>query len=289
VPHPLSIASKRNWCWQRWIARPDDERWIESLRQRNCHSWAITENPRRIRSLLTVYLPTRSEAVSMARDLGGAVAPVIPRQWLPSKPMPILQIGPGFQIVHERLPVPKEADLARLYLPHGLAFGSGEHATTFMLLRALSRRTFSSQDNILDLGTGCGVLALAARLFGAHKIIATDFDAEAVRTARQNEALNFSHKMIRWQKADVKFLRIKSRYDLVLANLFSGILCEAAKPIATSLKSGGELWMSGILRTQQEEVKTAYRRTGLKLTRVVHRGKWVMLQWRRYPSLPSKL
>ena len=148
-----------------------------------------------------------------------------------------------------------------------------------MLLRALARRTDLVGDRVLDLGTGCGVLALAARLFGARKIVATDFDAEAIRTARQNEALNFPGNVIRWQKADVKRLRVKACYDLVLANLFSGILCAAADPIAASLAAGGELWMSGILRTQQEEVEAAYRRAGLRLIRVVRRGKWVMLQW----------
>ncbi len=280
MPRLSAPLSKIHWCWRRWIARADDESWVESLRRRNCHSWAVTESPRRIRSLLTVYLPTRAEAASLVRDLGGAVFPVRPRQWLSSRPMPPLRIDAGFQIVHEKLRAPKKAGPAQLYLPHGLAFGSGEHATTFMLLRALSRRTFSPSDNVLDLGTGCGVLALAARLFGERRIVATDFDAEAIRTGRQNEARNFSGQMIRWQKADVKFLRAKSRYDLVLANLFSGILCEAARPIAASLKNGGELWLSGILRTQQEDVEAAYRRAGLKLTRVVRRGKWVMLQWR---------
>jgi ribosomal protein L11 methyltransferase len=273
-PHPAGATS---WCWRRWIAHSDEDRWIESLRRRSVTSWAVTKNSGRIRSLLTAYLPTRPEAASLANDLGGTIFPIHPKQWLPSKPLPVLPIAPGFQIVHEKLPGGNEA--GRLYLPHGLAFGSGEHATTFMLLRALSRRTSLSQDSILDLGTGCGVLALAARRLGARRIVATDFDAEAIRTCRQNEALNFRGKLIRWRKADVKLLRPKLRYDLVLANLFSGILCEAAHPIAASLSAGGELWMSGILHTQKEEVEAAYRKAGLELIRVVRRGQWVMLQW----------
>ena len=65
---------------------------------------------------------------------------------------------------------------------------------------------------MLDLGTGSGVLALAARLFGARKIVATDFDPDAIRTARQNEALNFSKALIRWRCADVRKLRATARY-----------------------------------------------------------------------------
>jgi ribosomal protein L11 methyltransferase len=132
--------------------------------------------------------------------------------------------------------------------------------------------------SVLDLGTGSGVLALAARLFGARKIVATDFDPDAVRTAAQNEALNFSEQLIRWRRADVKKLRASVQYDLVLANLFSGILCEAAPQIAASVAPTGQLWLSGILVTQQQEVIAAYRRQGMKLIRAFRRGKWVMLK-----------
>jgi ribosomal protein L11 methyltransferase len=146
-----------------------------------------------------------------------------------------------------------------------------------MLLGALTRYHAMDQASVLDLGTGSGVLALAARLFGASKIVATDFDEEAVRTARQNEALNFPQPLIRWTCSDVKKLRAKVRYELVLANLFSGILCEAAPQISASVAPGGQLWLSGILAFQRDEVIAAYRRQGLPLMRALRRGKWVML------------
>ncbi len=148
-----------------------------------------------------------------------------------------------------------------------------------MLLRALAQLGDLTETRVLDLGTGSGVLALAARLFGARKIVATDFDPDAVRTARQNEALNFSQPLIRWKQADVKKLRSTVRYDFVLANLFSGILCEAAPQIAASVAPGGQLWLSGILKTQQDEVSAAYRAQGLVFVRAFHRGKWVMQTW----------
>ena len=150
-----------------------------------------------------------------------------------------------------------------------------------MLLRALAQKEDWSCARVLDLGTGSGVLALAARKFGARKIVATDFDADAVRTARQNEELNFSTPLVRWQRADVKKLRATLRYDLVLGNLFSGILIEAAKQIVASVAESGELWLSGILVSQQKEVLAAYRKRGMKLTRAFRRGKWVMLQLKR--------
>jgi ribosomal protein L11 methyltransferase len=215
---------------------------------------------------------------------GGTVRAVALGSWLPSKPTPPTRIGKKLEIVHDEKPLrgprlPKTTP--RLCIPHGIAFGSGEHATTFMLLRALAKRGDWSGSRILDLGTGSGVLALAARKFGARKIVATDFDADAVRTARQNEALNFTSLLIRWQRADVKKLRVTARYDLVLANLFSGILVEAAPRIAASIAAEGELWLSGILATQEKEVVSAYRKRGLKWTRTFCRGKWVMVQLRR--------
>jgi ribosomal protein L11 methyltransferase len=164
-------------------------------------------------------------------------------------------------------------------VPHGLAFGSGEHATTFLLLRALTRH--GNLSAVLDLGTGSGILALAARRLGAAKIAALDFDPEAIRTARRNERLNFRLPTIHWRQADVKKLRTQNGYELVLANLFSGILCAAAEIITGAVAPGGELWMSGILRPQRQEVVEAYEKRGWRLLRAVRRGKWVMLQWRR--------
>ena len=198
-----------------------------------------------------------------------------------------LRIGSRLQILAAK-PAPGKADkIASLVIPHGIAFGSGEHATTAMLLHALGRHQNLHRCCILDLGTGSGILALAARFFGARKIVATDFDADAVRTARENEALNFSVPLIRWRCADVKRLRARSRYYLVVANLFSGILCQAAGQISAAIIPGGDLWLSGILRSQQAEVVAAYEEQGLKLIRALRKGKWIALLWQK-PSLIRK-
>jgi ribosomal protein L11 methyltransferase len=111
--------------------------------------------------------------------------------------------------------------------------------------------------------------------------VALDFDPEAIRTAHRNERLNFRVPMIDWRQTDVKKLRAKRGYDLMLANLFSGILCAAAEVITGAVAPGGELWMSGILRPQRQEVVDAYEKRGWQLLRAVRRGKWIMLQWRR--------
>jgi ribosomal protein L11 methyltransferase len=238
--------------------------------------------------LLAVYSEDRSEVIALKKKFDGQVRAIAEKEWLPTKPTPPTHIGNKLVIVHEadrktsrgRHRSPRDGgDRVSLHIPHGIAFGSGEHATTFMLLRALAEKGDWNATSVLDLGTGSGVLALAARQFGARKIVATDFDPDSVRTSRQNEALNFSTRLIRWRQADVRKLHATSRYGLVLANLFSGILCEAAAPIAGCVSTGGRLWLSGILDSQQKEVAAAYRAQGLQLAQTMRRGKWVMLQF----------
>jgi len=202
------------------------------------------------------------------------------KEWLKPVATKPIRIGHRFQIIHEKTRRKRNAaSLPQLHIPHGVAFGSGEHATTLMLLRAFARYENWNETTVLDLGTGSGILALTARLLGARRIVATDFDPEAVRTARQNEELNFPVPLIRWQSADVKQRKIASRYGLVVANLFSGILCEAVSSITDCVSPGGQLWLSGILRLQQNEVITSYCRQRMKLDRVVSWGKWVMIQF----------
>jgi ribosomal protein L11 methyltransferase len=281
----MSRASKASapdaWCWRRRIAANAEEEWIARL---GAVSWTLTQKPGAARLLLSVYAKSRAEVVPFRQRWGGEIWRIPAREWLAPKPVPPLRIGRRLEIVHDERQR-KAGPLPRLFLPLGIAFGGGEHATTSMLLYALARRKNLAQCRILDLGTGSGILALAARSFGARQIEALDFDAGAVRTARENEALNFPVPSIRWRRADVKQLRARALYDVVLANLFSGILTEAAGPIANAVAPGGDLWLSGILRSQEGEVVVAYRKQKLRLVRAARRGRWVMLQWRKFLSI----
>ena len=270
---------RNTWAWRRWIAPGQQEMWIGRLQGASCASWACTGMTGRARVLIEVYVESRAAAVALSRQWGGRVRVVKAREWIKSNPAPPTRIGSSLEIIHEKARSRKKAISPQLHIPHGVAFGSGEHATTYMLLRALVCHAQWDRTSVLALGTGSGVLALTARLLGARTIVATDFDPDAVRTARQNEALNFPKPLIRWRRADVRQLRASARYDLVLANLFSGILGEAAPQIAGCVAPGGQLWLSGILDSQKQEVIAAYRGQGLRLIRAVHRGKWIMLQW----------
>ena len=233
------MAARLTWAWRRWITPGSEDAWILRLQSVDCATWILTARPDRKRILLAVYDDKRETAVALRERFGGSVRSIRQSEWLPTKPVAPTRIGPQLEIIHEARHS-RETRPPSLHIPHGLAFGSGEHATTFMLLQALTGPRDWRRTTVLDLGTGSGVLALAARLFGARKIVATDFDAEAVRTARQNEALNFATPLIRWGCADVRKLSSKVRHDLVLANLFSGILCEAAAQIAGAVSYASE-------------------------------------------------
>ena len=129
---------------------------------------------------------------------------------------------------------------------------------------------------MLDAGTGSGILALAARCLGAARVLAIDNDplacAVAQRNARSNRLRNIEFRM-----SDVLKLKLKTKVDVITANLFSELLIRALPGWSQRLVRGGFLILSGILRAQEREVLAALRRNGFVLQEARRRGKWVAL------------
>jgi ribosomal protein L11 methyltransferase len=262
------------WRWVRRIQMQEQEAWLEKIAGFG-FPWNVVERPGAKLAQLIVYLPNRAAGARL-RIFGGSMDRLETRAWAAQRPAAPLVFGKRLRLVSA--PAPPLSGIPQLLLPRGLAFGSGDHATTSLLLRGLAARRDWEGVRVLDLGTGSGVLALAARLFGAGRVAGIDFDPDAVRTARENEALNFSTASITWRCGDVRRLG-PARHELVLANLFSNILIEAAPRIVRAVKPGGELWLSGILREQHAGVAVAYRRLGLRHLATVTRHKWEMQRW----------
>ena len=135
---------------------------------------------------------------------------------------------------------------------------------------------------MLDLGTGSGILAIAARALGAKRADAFDFDPACVRTARENIAAN-RIKQIRVAKLDVLKWNPARQWDVIAANLYSEVLIAAAPKISRALKSGGALVLSGILRVQENDCVSAFKKPSrhLHIEQIIRRGKWVTILARK--------
>lgn len=166
-----------------------------------------------------------------------------------------------------------------LHIAGAMAFGTGEHATTAGCLRFLAHEATRCAPGwkCLDLGTGSGILAIAAEKFGAAGVLAIDYDTRAVRAARTNTRRNRC-RHVKVTAGDIMAWKpARAKYRVVLANMFSSVLCSAAARISQAVASDGCLILSGILRTQEDEVLRAFFSTGLRTDRAARRGKWVTL------------
>jgi ribosomal protein L11 methyltransferase len=130
---------------------------------------------------------------------------------------------------------------------------------------------------MIDLGTGSGILALAAKCFGARRVLGIDNDPTAISTANANARLNKIDN-IDFEMGDV--LRIKGRddkFDVIAANLFSELIIKALPAWKTRLNRHGWLILSGILREQENELKRALRRNKIDIVEVRRHGKWIAI------------
>jgi ribosomal protein L11 methyltransferase len=173
-----------------------------------------------------------------------------------------------------------------LVLDAGIAFGSGEHASTRGCLLAFSRiaKDGRRMRRILDLGTGSGILAMAAAKRRRRPVLATDIEPWSVRVAEQNAQMNGVGRLVRAILADgwrARRVRGGRPYDLVFANILARPLCAMAKNLAAGLAPGGTAILAGLLTTQARMVLAAHRRQGLRLERALPVGAWTTLVLRR--------
>ncbi|MFZ4774324.1 MAG: 50S ribosomal protein L11 methyltransferase [Terrimicrobiaceae bacterium] len=162
-----------------------------------------------------------------------------------------------------------------IWIPAGMAFGTGDHATTATCLRLLADLAGKLPANwrALDAGTGSGILAIAAEKLGAGTVEAFDFDPVCVRISKEN-ARNNGCRHIRITKADSRKTGSFHRADVILANLFSELLLASAPGFVRKLTRGGWLIFSGVLRTQSAEVAAGLVGLGFEKPHIVPRGKW---------------
>jgi len=153
-------------------------------------------------------------------------------------------------------------------LDPGLSFGTGHHPTTLFCLQQLARcRKSGEKQSFLDIGTGSGILAIAAAKLGYSSVEAFDYDPAAIRVSRQNVRKNRVRHRLWPQQKDLSKLKGKTvkTYDVICANLTWDLLVGEASKICGLLKPGGKLIVAGILRRQFREVEKTLHRFNLTL------------------------
>jgi ribosomal protein L11 methyltransferase len=267
--------------WTRLSSTRWEDAWIERLRFLGLEKTAFItwQGSRALKIEAYCDEPTAKELV---KRFGGRCTKLAEHVWTgePSRPRGPLSIRRKLKVFCDRLSWRNWRKSGRkpigILIPAGMAFGTGEHATTATCLRLLADLNDhfpSGGFTALDLGTGTGILAIGAKALGAEKVVAIDYDPVAVRIAKRNAAAN-RFPSISVSRGDVLKLAVRQRFDLILANLFSDVLVAAAQRIARVTKPGGWLIFSGVLREQAPEVAVAFRAAGFSQPEVITRGKW---------------
>ncbi len=233
------------------------------------------------RSALASRLATLAERAGLER-IEVTVAPLPATDWLrqAAASFPPQRVG-RFWVYGSHVEEPPPADAVPIQIDAGLAFGSGEHATTRGCLLALDRLARRRRfERVLDLGCGSGILAIAAAKCWPARILAVDNDAQAVAVAAENARRNAVAARITCVHGDGcqhPLVRARAPFDLVLANLLADLLCDMARDLARSLAPGGVAILSGLFDRQAARVVRAHLPYQLSLRDRVDIDLWTTL------------
>lgn len=295
--------------WTRISSVKWEDVWSERLQFAGPQNLVIKKFPASRSIRLDLYTDGVT-AKKLKAAFGGSVRPFDAAGWQPpaSKIADPLRILGEVRIYRDKELFNKERTSGKglpLLIPSGMAFGTGDHATTARCLQLLveasaplrkrekdgergnkvarvakeAKEAKGATWSLLDLGCGSGILALAAELLGAKKVLGCDFDEACVRISKENALLNkLSHA--RFVKADVLRWRPPREkgnagsYDIVAANLYSTILTAASEMIAGAIKPGGVLILSGILAVEEKAILKTFAALNLRYRKTLKRGKW---------------
>jgi len=202
------------------------------------------------------------------------------KQWfLPVEISPRLVVTPPWHA--ERVRAEGGPELKLIEIEPGLAFGTGQHETTWLCLEGIDVLAAQGalHKSVLDVGCGTGVLAVGAALCGAERVHGVDNDPVAVKAARVNAADNGVSDRVTF--AGTPIAEVEGTWELVLANIMTHILLAMQADLAARVAPGGLLMLSGILREQAEEIIEAFSAHGLTHVQTITRGGWVRVDMAR--------
>jgi len=275
------------------------------LQARSRGKLVITSRPGRKRLQLEIACASRSLARNLIEEFGGR-AEKWPRDWLKrfadlhkSNPLKIgkrllISTTASSQAKRGTYKVGRTTRSGRpgvrqplvLVIPASAAFGTGGHATTAMSLRLLERlsRKWEKGWSLADLGTGSGILALAAKRFGAGRVTGIDIDPRAISIAKANARLNKIDNAD-FRLGDVRRWKPGVRWDVIAANLYNELLIS----VVPKLRRSNWLILSGVLHRQEAELLRVLQKNNMEIASVKRRGKWIALMaCKRRTSNPQR-
>lgn len=274
------------WVWSKLSAVKWMDAWEERFYGNQNAVISLLKGGARLR--VEVYNETEGEALKLQEYWGGSVRKIVSEDWVAKSAVvkPPLKIRDEIVVTMEgdgpKLDRLREKFAERLVIsvPPEMAFGTGDHPTTANCLRLLvdeAGRRKESEWNFLDLGTGSGLLAIAARHLGAEQIEAVDYDETAIAVAIRNcerNGLSLTDERATVAVGDVFKWKPARPAEVLIANLFSDVLIAAMPRIASWLAKDGTVILSGILNEQWPAVKEAGEKEGFKFEEPLVRGKW---------------
>jgi ribosomal protein L11 methyltransferase len=220
--------------------------------------------------------------VPSAADVEPVIEPLYDEDWVTLSQAGLEPIREGRFVVHTSAhPVDPPAGGRAFLIDAGRAFGTGHHATTsgcLAMLDVMAERRFA---NVIDVGTGTGLLAFAARhLWPDARVMATDIDPMAIAVTRENAEANAitGVELIVADGALDNAITAAAPYDLIIANVLAGPLVSMAPELAAIATPGATIVLAGLLETQRGEVVDAYAACGCALLKADRRGDWTILK-----------
>lgn len=272
------MSATPHFTWRKLSAAKWEDVWPDRLSEFS-DRLAITTLPNGKTIRVEIFELSKKDADRISKEFGGTVAKQN-RDWVAASTKPRVPIrirGRLAVLTSEAERGALKGSVPALVIPAGMAFGTGEHATTLNCLRFLADLADERAGQpweMLDLGCGSGILALAGRMLGASKTLAGDFDPECVRVTKENVKQN-ALRGVTVKKLDVFSWEPDRQWEVVTANLYSTILIAIAPKLARSVASGGRLVVSGIMRDQEGDVMTALKAVGFVSENVARQGKWI--------------
>jgi ribosomal protein L11 methyltransferase len=264
----------------RWPARPADDR-VERVVAEIDHEqpFAIDEIVNGIR----IFLPSAAACDRAARlagaidsDVAISIVDVSDEDWAERSQSSLapIQIGRVLVSPHEGAQAATPGDIVIVVTP-SMGFGTGHHASTRLCLRLLQGVPLERRA-VLDVGTGSGILAIAARKLGARIVVATDIDADALFAARENLERNHEADIVlhHGELANARAELARS-FDVVLANLTGALLARQAPSLGALTSPGGTLIASGFQPHEVDDVSAALHSAGLSVVHRLDEEDWI--------------